>query len=73
MSKVQYIIRGIKLGQACSEADIGMNNIVAIGQYASVSNAKRYMLQGAMERAKRQGFHTAALFDNNGVVAQYTI
>jgi hypothetical protein len=43
MMKNLYIIRGIKLGQTANEADIGMNNIIAMGKYGSVKSAKRYL------------------------------
>lgn len=64
-----YIIRAIKHGQTCHEADVGMSNILAMGKYMNVKNAMRFMAWDVHKtRALSCGYDRIALFDLNGVI-----
>ena len=64
-----YIIRGIKLNQTASAADIGMNNILKMGRYTSVKSAMRYLNFDMVEKqAWKNGFDRISLNDDDGVI-----
>lgn len=64
-----YIIRGIKANQTADMADIGMNNILALGKYANVKNAKRYLRWDHCKAlANYQGYQDIGLFDAKGII-----
>jgi hypothetical protein len=67
--KKLYIIRCIYYGQTCQDADIGMNNIMAMGKYESVKNAKRFLKwDDCLRDLNRLSYDRIALFDLHGVI-----